>query len=159
MKLSTITPNQELSTAGIWKEFGPEIDGRQMRLRIAFNGNDNFQEKQARLMRNATQQMAGRELPQATQTKIQRRAMAGTVLTGWENYDAEDNTPIPDQVNGEFNEDEGVKLLTNPLVFQFVALISNRIEEFQTQEEAASRAAIKSGASLETEVGPQTAPA
>ena len=158
MKLSTITPDRDLAQAGVWRDFGPEIDGEQMRLLIAWNGNEHFMEKQARLLRNATQQMAGRDLPQETQTKIQRKAMAGTILLGWENWDEEDGSgKIPDHLeDGSFNEYAAIMLLENQMVHQFVALASNRVEDFQKVEDAASKAAMKRGAAVESEVGQPT---
>lgn len=148
MKLSLITPDDDLAIKGVWKDFGPEIDGTQAQLLIAWSGNEAYRRKMARLTRNAAQQMPGSgDIPPETMTKLQRKAMIGTVFLGWRNFENDDGTPIEssDQ-NGNLNEVNAEALLSNSVVFDFVNLASGRLEEFKRKGEAAEKAAIKSGA-------------
>lgn len=152
MKLSFVTPDNDLATAGIWKNFGEPIDGKQTRLRIGFSGPE-YRAKLAKLTRNASQQLAGRDLPIETLTKLNRRAMVGTLLKDWEELENEDGTPIESKdANGKLNEANAEMLLNITLIFDFVNAISGRLEDFKKEGDAASDAAIKSEPALESAV-------
>ena len=159
MKLSFVTPDAELADKGIEKPFGEPIDGLQAYLRIGYAGNDAFRNKLAKLSKNAQEQTAGRELPDGAFRKLQRRAMIGTILLGWRNWEEDDSTPEKrhwieeTNGNGKIHEANADRLLSIPLVFDYVNAVSGQLESFKKEDDAATSAAIKSGAEVEPAVG------
>lgn len=156
MKLSSVKVNPTLALNGVWRPFGEaDENGKQARLLIAYSGNENFRAKLAQLTRNAQSQMPGREVPTKTFQKINREALVGTVLLGWEEFEEDDSTPEkPNYIksqndDGMLHEENARRLLSTPIIHDFVTLEANKLETFQSEGKAASDAAMKSGAPVE----------
>jgi hypothetical protein len=145
MKISQLMADPSLSTDGVDVNFGEPVDGEQATLRIAYGGNNNFRNKLARLTRRAASQMTGRDIPPETAMRLNREAMAGTILVGWSYLRRDDDSLI------EYSEAEALKLLDIPAVWDFVQAESSRLETFQKEGQAASDAAIKSVAGVGAE--------
>lgn len=124
--------------------------GKQATFKVAYSGNDAYRDKLATLMRARAKQTPGRELPPRTVALLQRQAMIGTVLLGWDGlYEEKPDGSEDLEKPLKFTPETAAKVLGTPILYGIIDGAASDLSQFQESEEAASKEAVKSGNDLE----------
>jgi len=117
-KLSDLRVDPALETEGVWVDFAAGV-----RLRIARLANPRFQE---RIFALAHRNGAAESEPTKEERDQQlRRAVAETVLVGWDQVEEEDGSPMP------YSPERALEVLSDPGLRDLYEFVLRRAQDVE----------------------------